>query len=149
MIIPKHQVIQESNSRMEVGGHLETQLLLGVSDPSRWSSPNTKLFKNPTPGWRMGVILMRFLMTYLDEIGNTASPGGFWVIKMTISNQPVHKGTNSRMEDGGHLDEIPDDLSRRNFKHSFSMTFLTHQDDQLLPAHLSRIQLQDRGWGSS
>ena len=28
---------------------------------------------------------------------------------MTISNQPVHQGSNSRMEEGGHLDGVPDD----------------------------------------
>ena len=60
----------------------------GQSPKSSWSpthlpfSPTTT--QDPTPGLRMGVILIGFLMDNLNKIWNLASPGHLWLI-LTIS----------------------------------------------------------------
>ena len=64
----------------------ETQLLHDVLDSPRLPTPTSLSIKDPTPGWRTGVILMGFLMTYLDEIWNIAFPYCSWLTKMTDSN---------------------------------------------------------------
>ena len=153
VLLPRSRSIYHSRIQLQDGGQgsswrgswwpilmkFEIQLLDGVSDPSRWPSPTNQSIKDPTPGWRTGVILTGFLMTNLDEIWNTASPWCSWLTKITNSNQSIHQGSNSRMEDGGHLDGVLDDLSWWNLKHSFSILFLTDQDDWLQLVCPSRI----------
>ena len=84
---------------------------------------------DPTPRWRKWWILTGFLMTNLDELWNPASSWYFWLIKMIIKVNPIHEGSNSRMEDWVVLDRVPNDESWWNLKHSFFMIFLTHLDD--------------------
>ena len=80
-----------SNSRMEDRGHLDRL----PDDQSWWNLKHS-----------FSMVLQGFLMN-LDEVWNTASLQYCWLIKMTISSEPFHQGSNSRMEDWGHLDGVP------------------------------------------
>ena len=117
-----------SNSRFEDRGHLDSvpdvqslwNLKLSISitflmDPDHLQTHLSLL--TPTPGWRTGVILTGILMSNLYEIWNLSD--GSW------QSPDLSVTLNSRMEDRGHLDRVPDVQSPWNLKLRISMTFLT------------------------
>ena len=93
---------------------------------------------------------MGFLMTKLAEILNTAPLGHSWWVGKLILTPPILHRSSMEMVDRGGLDEVPDDQSWWNLKHSTFWTFLMGWPTHLDSTYPSQIQPGYGGswWGS-